>query len=143
MLSRDFVFYFDPADVGQNPPGGSQYIIPESWTYTEFWQAAGNMFELAYSIELTIAAGDAGAPGEGAETYTVENLPIYILVMVDELNGFIINPGYCDFAFEKYLNTNGEGRWRLTGWWDKGYGNFDGAAGAAPASLGTILALYR
>ncbi|NIT35161.1 MAG: hypothetical protein GTN49_01455, partial [candidate division Zixibacteria bacterium] len=37
-LSPDFVFYFDPDDVGQNPPG-SQYRIPESWSYTEFWQA--------------------------------------------------------------------------------------------------------
>jgi len=33
MLSTNFVFYFDPDDVGQRVPG-SQYVIPESWNRT-------------------------------------------------------------------------------------------------------------
>jgi hypothetical protein len=51
-LSPDFVFYFDPNDVGQNPPG-SIYVIPESWSYTEFWLVARNMFNKTYTVIAT------------------------------------------------------------------------------------------
>ncbi|MGD8718774.1 MAG: hypothetical protein PVH29_08125 [Candidatus Zixiibacteriota bacterium] len=117
-MSSNFVFYFNPADVGQNPPGGSTYVIPESWTYTEDWQATDRMFQLAYSIDLAIPTGSIGEPEEGATTYRAENVTISLLVMVDELNGYIANQGFCDFEFEQYKNNNGEYRWRLTGWWD-------------------------
>jgi hypothetical protein len=139
-LSENFVFYFDPADVGQNPPGGGAYVIPDSWAYTEFWQAVNKLFELAYSIDMTIYAGGVGEPDPEATTYRAENVPVRLLVMVDENNGYICE-GRCDFEFEKYLGADGRGYWRLPGWWDKGYGNFD--AGATPTSLGKILTLYR
>jgi len=61
-LSDNFVFYFDPDDVGQHPPGGSKYEIPESWTYTEDWDATNGMFENAFSISLTIPTGSVGEP---------------------------------------------------------------------------------
>jgi hypothetical protein len=116
-LSPNFVFYFDPDDVGQNPPVGN-YVIPESWSYTEDWKATYNMFEGAYSIDLAIPTGGIGKPEEGATTYRAENITISLLVMVDELNGYISNQGYCDFEFEEYQNNSGQDRWRLTGWWD-------------------------
>jgi len=47
MLSEGFVFYFDPDDVGQNPPGVPNYTIPESWTYKEFITCVGKLFRKA------------------------------------------------------------------------------------------------
>jgi hypothetical protein len=140
MLSENFVFYFNPEDVGQNPPGGSGYVIPESWAHTEFWQAVYRLFQLAYSIDMTIRAGDVGEPGPEATTYGAENIRVEFLVMVDENNGFICD-GRCDFEFEKYLGGDGRHYWRLTAWWDNTSHYFD--AEAVPTSLGRILALFR
>ena len=142
-LSRDFVFYFDPDDVGQHPPGKPQYIIPESWSYTGFWKAVGNMLQKAYSIKLSIPTSQIGAPGPGQTTYKAENVSISLLVMVDENNGYLADQGYCNFAFESYVNDKKENRWQLVGWWD-----YTGTAGdfysaAKPASLGIILALFK
>ena len=102
-LSPDFVFYFDPDDVGRHPPG-SEYLIPESWSYAEFRQAVENMFTKAYSISLTIPTGNVGMPGEKETKYKTENIPINLLVMVDKLNGYQADQGYCNFAFESYVN---------------------------------------
>ncbi|MGD8717653.1 MAG: hypothetical protein PVH29_02415 [Candidatus Zixiibacteriota bacterium] len=140
VVGPSFVFYFDPDDVGQNPPGGNSYVIPEFWNRTEFLAAACNMLELAYSIDLAIPTGGISQPEPGAETYRAENVTMSLLVMVSELNGYIANQGYCDFELEKYTNQAGQARWRLTGWWDNTRTNFD--AGADPASLGRVLAMY-
>jgi hypothetical protein len=140
LVGPAFVFYFDPDDVGQTPPGGSNYVIPESWSRTEFLAAAGNMLEHAYAVDLDIPTSGIGRPAAGAETYRAEAIPVSLLVMVDELNGFIANQGYCDFEFEKY-HDNGEPRWRLTGWWDNTHMYCDAAA--EPTSLGKILAIYH
>ncbi len=116
-LSTNFVFYFDPNDVGSKVPG-STYIIPDSWSYTDDWQATNNMFQKAYSIDLTIPTGSVGEPPPGAKIYTAENISINLKVMIDETNGYITNKGYCNFEFEKYTNNEGKVRWRLTKWWD-------------------------
>ena len=142
MLSPNFVFYFDPRDVGQTPPGKS-YIIPESWSYTEFWQALSNMFGQAYSINLAITTGNIGTPGENETTYKADNVRISLLVMVTELNGFIADGGYCNFELERYDAASGKKYWRLTGWWDRTSEFFDGYPGAAPTSFGKILALLQ
>jgi hypothetical protein len=141
MLSERFVFYFDPDDVGHHPPG-SQYIIPESWSYTEFRQAVQQMFFKAYSVSLTINTSAVGEPAPGQTTYRAENVTISILVMVDELNGYIADQGYCNFELERY---EGEGvkLWRLRGWWDNTAVSGDASPGVAPASFGKILALFR
>jgi hypothetical protein len=141
-LSRDFVFYFDPDDVGRKPPG-KEYIIPTSWAYTEFWSAAGNMFHLAYAISLYIPANQIGTPKPGENRYKAENVSISLLVMVDELNGFIAEGGHCDFAFEAYYNEQEEKLWRLVGWWDFTSVRADGMPELEPTSLGRILALYK
>ena len=142
MLSTNFVFYFDPRDVGQSPPG-SWYVIPESWSYTEFWQAAYNMFCRAYSINLSITTGNIGTPGENEATYRADKVKLSLTVMVDENNGFIADGGYCNYEFERYDSASGKKYWRLTAWWDLTSEFFDAYPGLAPASLGNLLALYR
>ncbi len=142
-LSPDFVFYFDPDDVGQNPPGKPGYEIPTSWSYTEFWRALSNLFAKAYSINLYISTSGIGTPGEKETRYKAENVRISLLVMVDEVNGFIADGGYCNFAFETYYNEKKEKSWRLTGWWDFTSDYFDRAPALIPTSLGKILAMYK
>ena len=142
MLSTNFVFYFDPRDVGSNPPG-SQYRIPESWSYTEFWPALKNMFDQAYSINLSIPTSRVGTPGENETIYKAENISISLLVMVDDLNGFIANGGYCDFELERYDSASGKKYWRLTKWRDRTSEFLDVYASAEAPSLGRILALFR
>jgi hypothetical protein len=142
VLTKEFVFHFDPRDVGQNPPGGSNYVIPEYWTYAEFRNVILRMYKRAYAIDLAIPTASIGGPASGAETYLAENVSISFLVMIDELNGYIANCGYCDFEFEKYYE-NGEGRWRLTGWWDHTSPYIDAGPGLMPQSLGRVLAYFR
>jgi hypothetical protein len=141
-LSPAFVFYFDPDDVGQNPPG-SEYVIPESWSYTGFWATANNLFGRAYAINLSIPTGGIGTPAPGETTYKVENVSVSLLVMVNELNGYIADSGYCNFAFEVYYNEQKEKRWRLSGWWDFTSAYADATPGLIPTSLGKILAMYK
>ncbi len=142
MLSESFVFYFDPRDVGQSPPG-SHYIIPEYWSYTEFLQALKNMFDKAYSINLSITTSRVGTPGENEMTYKAENISISLLVMIDELNGFIADNGYCNYEFERYESAGGKKFWRLTGWWDRTSPRYDEYPGTMPTSIGKIFALYK
>ena len=140
MLGPGFVFYFDPRDVGQNPPG-RQYVIPESWTRTEFLIAAANMFEKAYSISLSIETDNVGEPRPEETAYYVENVPVELLAMLDELNGFIAQSA-STFEFERYLAEGGGKRWRLTEWQDRG-DYYDGApAVGSPSTIGKVLALF-
>ena len=141
MLSEDFIFYFDPRDVGNSPPG-SQYEIPESWSYVEFWNAVGNMFDKAYSINLSIPTGRVGTPAENETTYGAENITISLLVMITELTGFIADGGYCNFEFERYESAGGKKYWRLTGWWDRTSEFLDMYPGVEPTSIGRILTLF-
>ncbi len=143
MLSTDFVFYFDPRDVGSSPPGKPGYMIPESWSYTEFWQALNNMFDKAYAINLSIPTSGVGEPGENETEYQADNVNISLLVMIDELNGFIAEGGYCNFEFERYESAGGKKYWRLTGWWDRTSSGYDKNPGVEPASLGRVLSLFR
>ncbi len=142
VLSTDFVFYFDPRDVGKTPPG-KHYIIPESWSYNEFREAVNNMYNQAYSISLSIPTERVGTPGENETEYKAENISISLLVMIDSLNGFIADQGYCNFEFERYESAAGKKYWRLTGWWDRTSESFDEYPGVGPASLGKVLALFR
>jgi hypothetical protein len=141
-LSPNFVFYFDPDDVGQMPPG-SNYIIPESWSYTEFWQVGQNLFEKSYAIKFGIPTRGVGEPGPEETTYDAQNITIGLLVMIDEVNGYIVDNGYCNFRFERYEGESGRKFWRLTDWWDYTAAYGDGKPGAAPTSFGRILALYN
>jgi hypothetical protein len=143
MLSEDFVFYFDPRDVGGSPPGKPNIIIPESWSYTEHVRASENMFNQAYRIDLSIATSGVGTPGENETTYLAENINLSIIVMVDDLTGFIADNGYCNFEFERYEAPSGKKYWRLINWWDRTSQGYDANPGVSPTSLGRILCLYR
>jgi hypothetical protein len=98
---------------------------------------------MAYSVSLYIPASQIGTPDPGQNKYRADNVSISLLVMVDDLNGFIADGGYCNFAFEVYYNEKEEKRWRLTGWWDFTSAHADEAPGLEPTSLGMILAMYK
>jgi hypothetical protein len=100
------------------------------------------MFDKAYSINLSIPTGRVGTPGENETKYKAENISISLLVMVDELNGFIADGGYCNFEFERYITKEGKKYWRLTKWWDRTSQGYDEYLGASPTSLGRVLAVY-
>jgi hypothetical protein len=140
-LSEGFVFHFDPDDVGTSPPG-SEYEVPVSWSDFDFKTAVRKMFKGAFSISLTIPTGGVGEPAPNETTYRAENVSIKLLVMVDALNGYIADTGYCNFEFEKYRSEGGADYWRLTKWWDNTAVYYDANPGVAPASFGRILAIY-
>jgi hypothetical protein len=101
------------------------------------------MFRNAYSIKLTIPTGQIGTPDPGQTKYKAENVAISLLVMLDGLEGYIADQGYCNFAFESYNSEAGKKCWRLTGWWDLTSVSLDAGPGVAPAPLGSILAIYH
>jgi hypothetical protein len=142
MLSPDFLFHFDPRDVGRHPPE-RKYVIPEFWYYDEFWTPADNMFILAYAISLAIPTEGVGTPAESETAYRAEKVPLSLRVRVDELNTLVADRGYCDFEFESYTGKEGRKHWRLTGWWDYTSVAEDGAPDAEAASFGRVLAFYR
>ncbi len=116
VLDPQYVFYFDPEDVGT---WVGDYQIPTSWTYEEDWRATKNMFNLAHSIALDIPILNQGeeyfgTPADDATVFPRNNVTINLLLMVDESNGFQAT-GFCDFEFAK--NENGE--WHLIVWWDR------------------------
>ena len=140
-ISPNFVFYFDPRDVGQTPP--NNYLIADSWRYEWFWNAAHNMFNKAYTIDLSINTNGVGEPEPEENTYRADNIDLALLVMVDELNGFIADKGYCNFEFESYPTKERKKNWRLTNLWDRTAAVNGKSNGFKPSSLGRILAMYR
>lgn len=116
VLDPQYVFYFDPEDVGT---WVGDYQIPTSWTYEEDWVATNNMFNLAHSIALEIpilGLGEEyfGTPADDDTVFPKNNVTIDLLLMVDQINGFQAH-GFCDFEFIK--NENGE--WHLSVWTDR------------------------
>ena len=142
VLSDGFVFYFDPDDVGQNPPG-SNYVIPVYWSCDVFKIVLTKMYRKAFSISLSIPTGAVGTPDPNKTIYKADNISIKLLVMIDELNGYLADCGYCNFEFERYDGKEGEKLWRLTKWWDNTAAYYDANAALTPTSLGKVLSLYR
>jgi hypothetical protein len=142
MLSADFFFHFDPADVGRHPPE-RKYVIPEYWYCDEFWTAVDNMYILAYSISLAVPDESVGTPPESETAYRAENVPVSLRVMVDDVTGYVVDRGYCDYEFESFAGAGGKKYWRLTGWWDHTSVAEDELPGAEAASLGRVIASFR
>lgn len=115
-LSPNFIFYFNPNDIGQNPSGN--YVIPESWNYTEDWNATSNMFQEAYKIYLTIPTSGIADPQPGENSFNADNISIDLTVMETADKGYKVGGGFCNFEFEKFKNDEGEDRWRIKNWWD-------------------------
>ncbi len=118
MLSENFVFYFDPREVGQLPrndkPRG-----PESGTYSGIVTWVNDLFENAYFLSLSIETGNVGRPDPEENTYRADNLKLTLVVKMDELDGYIYDR-YGHVEFEKYAAGNGEDYWRIKAWWDRG-----------------------
>jgi hypothetical protein len=131
MLGPGFVFYFDSRDVGQSPPGKT-YIIPESWSRAEFLKAVTNMFDKALRISFSIETDNVGEPRPEETEYYAEKVPAELLVMLDEMNGYI-GESASAFAFQSYRAEGGAEYWRLTEWRDNGAGF---------TTIGKILAVY-
>lgn len=141
MLSEDFVFYFDPRDVRTSPPGGIPYIIPESWPRAEFLKAVTNMFAEAPRISFSIETDNVGKPRPEETEYYVEDVPAELLVMLDEVSGYIAYSA-STFAFESYRAEGGAKYWRLTEWRDLGDYCDEETRGASPSTIGKILAVF-
>jgi hypothetical protein len=142
-LSENFVFYTDPGEIGRPKPDGSQYRPPLSYSFTEFWNIAYNMFNAAYSVSLSISTGGVGEPDPEDTTFRADKVGLSLLVMVDENNGYIADKGYCHFEFEKYKNEKGQDSWWITKWWDDTEGGGEAPAGVERVPLWYILSLYE
>jgi hypothetical protein len=101
------------------------------------------MFDEAYSINMSIPTGRVGTPAENETRYKAEEINISLVVMVDELSGFIADKGYCNYEFERYEGAGGKKYWRLTAWWDRTSWSYDESPGLCPTSLGRLLALFK
>jgi hypothetical protein len=140
MLSLNFVFYFDPREVGKLPPGG-RYRIPESGSYSGIVRSVNDLFERAYFISLSIETRNVGRPDPEENTYRADNIKVTLVVKMDELKWFICK-GYGNVEFEKYAAA-GERYWRITNWWDRsGRGSGEYPA-STPPSFGTALATLK
>jgi hypothetical protein len=141
-LGPEFVFYFDPRDLGRKLPPNNP-PVPSSWNYESFCRVAGNMFDEAYSIDLSINTNRVGEPSPEEKTYRADNVALALLVMVDERNGYVADQGYCNFEFESYPTKERKRNWRLTAIWDRTSVISGKPGGLTPSSLGRILALYQ
>lgn len=111
-LASNFKFYFDINDIGEEANG---YVIPESWSKANLLRATGNMFARTYATTLTASWKTMGSPGPGEKSYVAAGLPLRIVVMVDEVNGYALDDGTCDYEFGQ-----GDGSaWHLTLWRDR------------------------
>jgi hypothetical protein len=130
-LGSGFKFYFDVNDVGEKVNG---YVMPESWSKADVMRAIGNMFARTYATTLTCHWRTMGSPGQGERTFVATGLPLRIVVMEDEVNGYVFDGGTCDYDFTQ---ADG-GTWHLTLWRDRS--RECGCVGEY--TLGSILAGY-
>ena len=139
VLSTDFVFYFNPADVGTPVDG---YIIPDSWNRDDYMRACGNMFTEAYSVEFEVDTTGVENPEDGVTNYEAYNVTVYILVMIDATNGFIAD-GVCDFEFINDT-SGGYDDWKVSKWYDRTlqYGSAVLSGTLMEPSFGVILAMF-
>jgi hypothetical protein len=142
-LSPDFVYYTKPGEMGDSGPDGTPLRPPPSYSFTEFWHIAYNMFNGAYAIDLSIPTGGIGEPGPEETTFSAHNVEVCLLVLVGEKSGYVADEGYCHFEFEKYKDNEGRDRWRLTTWWDETEGGPEGPPGIEHVPLWYILSLYE
>ncbi len=131
-LSPNFIFYFNPNDVGQEVGG---FTIPVSWGYEKDTAAVKNMFVEAYDISCSILEGGVEDPPEDAVTFTVNDIEMSFLLMVESQNGYIAQ-GTCDFEFRR-TEENGQYIWVIEEWRD-----FTFNKEVEPRSFGGIKAMF-
>jgi hypothetical protein len=138
-LADDFTFYFDEDDVGKEV---GQYIIPESWTLTDFLDAVGKVFNYAHTIDMEINTSNVGAPGDDDTIYFARDVEVELLVMVEAVNGYKAH-GFCDFEFEDTVTGAGPDNWVVRNWWDDTAPVKSGDRNINQASIGFIMAVFR
>ena len=140
VLSDDFIFYFNPNDVGDTI---GEFVIPASWGREDHMAACSNMFDLVYSINSIIDTTDVENPEEGATTFDANQVPVQVLVMVDSVNGFATH-GFFDFKLV-YDDSAGYDDWKVSEWYDDTpTGSSTGLLSATGIpSFGAILAMFR
>ncbi|UCE26250.1 MAG: hypothetical protein JSW52_07755 [Candidatus Coatesbacteria bacterium] len=138
LLSDDFVFYFDPNDVG-TPVG--DYEIPESWDREDFTTTCENMFLEADLLEINFNTTDVSDPEEGT-TYILKDVPMTLLVMVTPAGGYYAE-GLCDFGFANDT-FGGYDNWVVSERLDFTASSYFVNASNKPVerSLGYIIAIY-
>lgn len=139
-LCDDFVFYFNPEDVGAKVNG---YVIPERWTGDEFYAAAANVFARAFYVELYLRYYGIGTPGPGESEFLATDVRASLEVLTDRYSGHSTGGGYCDFGFRGYAPGDGKTYWRISRWWDRTYAEPPAGDEYEYASLGRILAMYH
>jgi hypothetical protein len=141
-LSRTFVFYSRPEEIGRPPPDLDSPRPPPSYGYTEFWNIAYNISRAAYSVSLTIKTAGVGEPAPEENAYYADDVGLSLLVMADEERGYLAR-GYGAFAFEKYRDEQNRELWRLSKWWDKTEHGGEAPEGVEPVPFWYILSLYE
>jgi hypothetical protein len=136
FIADDFVFYFDPDDIGDDVGG---YTIPSYWTRDEFIRAVNNMFNQAYDITFDIPVLEQGEeafgkPAEGDIAFSKSNVTIDFILMVSEDNGYLAHD-ICDFKFIR----GSDGLWQLCELKD----HAPYLMCTMPTSFGIILALFN
>jgi len=139
-LRDNFLFFFDPREVGQKVPYRN-YVIPKSWDRDAFMQAVKVLLGGAYALDFAISTEGLGEPGPGATLHEAENITLTLRVMVNELESYLADQGSVDLEFESYISANGKKYWQLKTWRDHTYPPY-GDLGVERASLGKILAIY-
>jgi hypothetical protein len=127
LLTSDYLFYWDPNDVGSMTPGG--YQIPQSWSGQEDIEATGNMFAQAYDIRLEVLnAGDYDDPNIPGDFYRANNALLQFYLWPDDADFYYMATGPCDFEFRKVGDE-----WLISAWYDRSGGE---------QSLGALRAQY-
>jgi hypothetical protein len=73
------------------------------------------MFKETYSTSLTNNWATIGSPAPGETTYLAVDVPLKMVIMVDEVNGYVLDDGTCDYDFARAEG----GAWRLSRWRDR------------------------
>ncbi len=98
LLTADYLFYWDPNDVGDVMPQ-TGYQIPQSWDRETDVQATGNMFAQAYDIRLQVLnAGDFDDPSIPGDYYRADNVLLQFYLWSDGPDSAVLATGPCDFA---------------------------------------------
>ncbi|HUT98725.1 MAG TPA: hypothetical protein VM054_06580 [bacterium] len=117
LLDHDnFVFYFDPSDVG------GDHDIPISWTYQAETTATQNLFIAvgAANITLTLDFSDSGdtEPGPYDTSFDISTVKYFLRVVVTEEDIIYQANEQANFELSKFPDDKGMDRWWLTKWWD-------------------------
>jgi hypothetical protein len=138
-LASDFIFYFDPEDVGGGADG---YIIPESWRREEFLSAAETMFDVTYGVDISIDASEVDDPIINDKKYTAAGVPVRFLIMVDAVSGFFAQ-GTFTFEFGGEYNAKHGNEWFVIAWRDFTAPDSKRYRNVKNMSFGEILVRFR